>query len=318
MIPKKIFFLTNIAFAATATEVNINDFINEITSQQYKTFTAINNINKLDLQNSENSENNDWIQFHSENNMDLYYQKDPNENDDRIIEPIALFYEIDQVSAFEVANVFYGVEHKKDIDRSILKFDFLDVDRDNLEIEGRTMVVNQFHDTIWPASHREAYYLSNMEKIETNADDDECILDTWLVNNFSLKNVQLFSKFESQSVRVDLTISLLAQTIDETCNNNYHNHNYYNSQISRENIKTKIIYISRVDPGGWVPAGILRNIYKDEYPYFLETLTDIVIDAVNGYEEPNMNFEDWDVMMDKKNEESQEIESEDDDSWWFG
>merc|ERR1712173_4977 len=83
-----------------------------------------------------------------------------------------------------------------------------------------TMIMNQFMDTIWPASHREAYYLSNMDKIVPDNNHlnlgtkNSCILDTWIVNNFSLDDsTHFFEKFEKSSVRVELTISLLVQTI---------------------------------------------------------------------------------------------------------
>ncbi|VDK60387.1 unnamed protein product [Cylicostephanus goldi] len=47
-------------------------------------------------------------------------------------------------------------------------------------------------------------------------------------------------------------------------------------QLSRDDVMCKIIYVSQVHPGGWVPTAALRHVYKREYPKFLRNFTEYV------------------------------------------
>ena len=46
--------------------------------------------------------------------------------------------------------------------------------------------------------------------------------------------------------------------------------------ISRDDIKTSIVYTATINPGGWVPKKALRTVYRREYPRFLRTFTQYV------------------------------------------
>jgi len=50
-------------------------------------------------------------------------------------------------------------------------------------------------------------------------------------------------------------------------------------EITRDHLRCKIIYCSRIDPGGYAPATILRALYKREYPKFLKRFTQYIIDT---------------------------------------
>ena len=47
--------------------------------------------------------------------------------------------------------------------------------------------------------------------------------------------------------------------------------------ITRDDIKTTIVYTSTINPGGWVPKKALRTVYRREYPRFLRTFTQYVL-----------------------------------------
>lgn len=41
-------------------------------------------------------------------------------------------------------------------------------------------------------------------------------------------------------------------------------------------------FFASVNPGGWAPAGVLRAVYKREYPKFLKRFTGYVVDQCKG------------------------------------
>ncbi|KAK6027830.1 PH domain protein [Ostertagia ostertagi] len=78
----------------------------------------------------------------------------------------------------------------------------------------------------------------------------------------------------SSGIRVGLTVSMICETVirnDKTP-----------SELSRDDILCKIIYVSQVHPGGWVPTAALRQVYKREYPKFLRTFTSYVLKNVKN------------------------------------
>lgn len=42
------------------------------------------------------------------------------------------------------------------------------------------------------------------------------------------------------------------------------------------------LFFKSVNPGGWAPAGVLRAVYKREYPKFLKRFTNYVVEQCRG------------------------------------
>uniref|UniRef100_A0A915DR96 START domain-containing protein n=1 Tax=Ditylenchus dipsaci TaxID=166011 RepID=A0A915DR96_9BILA len=91
-------------------------------------------------------------------------------------------------------------------------------------------------------------------------------------NDFDLDFLQLTSLRVSES---KLTIAMVCQTVVEG-----HAKHLPSNKLKREDVRCKITYVAQVHPGGWVPSFGLRQIYKVEYPKFLKSFTEYVVNKV--------------------------------------
>lgn len=214
----------------------------------------------------ETSTDQNWIEFHREGNM-ILCRRDQTTPEGRVIDPIRLVHKIEKVSAYECLHYFWETEYRLDWEHTIESFKIIEV------VDDHTIVLHQHHTRVWPASKRDAVYLSTIEKYDDNELDEKTLndpnyIDTWIVTNFSIEHPKAPSAAltKSNTVRVFINISMICQTFkyDST------------KPISRDNVYTKVIYISQVDPGGWVPPAALRKVYAKEYPRFLKKFSKYV------------------------------------------
>jgi len=201
-----------------------------------------------------------WIEFHSEGKMRMF-RRDEATPDGRIIDPLRLFHTIDKVSAYECQHYFWDTKYRLEWEHTIEKFKILEV------LDSTTIVLLQDHKRVWPAAKRDAVYLSSMQNLTDFKSDDPCYLDTWIVTNFSVEHAQAPYKPSDNNVRVFIDVCMMCQTFKKDPNK---------SEDDRENIFTKVTYISQVDPGGWLPPAALRKVYKKEYPRFLRQFSKYV------------------------------------------
>ena len=92
---------------------------------------------------------------------------------------------------------------------------------------------------------RETLYLSAIRKLGDKK---------YIVCNFSVEN-QKFPK-NGKHQRVFINIAMICEDIGGV--------------ETRSELKTKITYISQVDPGGWVPPAVVRSLASKEYPKFIK------------------------------------------------
>lgn len=78
----------------------------------------------------------------------------------------------------------------------------------------------------------------------------------------------------SGGVRVGLTVSMICETVIKN--------DRAIGDLTRDDVLCKVIYVSQVHPGGWVPTAALRHVYKREYPKFLRTFTSYVLKNVKN------------------------------------
>ena len=71
-------------------------------------------------------------------------------------------------------------------------------------------------------------------------------------------------------LRVGLTVCFVCDTFVDAP--------FTKETAGRKDLQTKITYCSVVNPGGWAPATVLRQVFKREYPRFLKRFTQYVID----------------------------------------
>jgi len=162
---------------------------------------------------------------------------------------------------------FWDTKYRLEWEHTIEKFKILEV------LDGTTIVLLQDHKRVWPAAKRDAVYLSSMQCLSDFKSDDPCYLDTWIVTNFSVEHDQAPYNPSDNNVRVFIDVCMMCQTYKKDASK---------SENDRENIFTKVTYISQVDPGGWLPPAALRKVYKKEYPRFLRNFSKYVNDKTKG------------------------------------
>ncbi|PIO59454.1 hypothetical protein TELCIR_19084 [Teladorsagia circumcincta] len=124
---------------------------------------------------------------------------------------------------------------------------------------------------IWPAASRESLFVSHIRRVDELKSNDAH--DLYIVCNKDVTRADV-PVTSSSGIRVGLTVSMICETVirnDKTP-----------SELSRDDILCKIIYVSQVHPGGWVPTAALRQVYKREYPKFLRTFTSYVLKNVKN------------------------------------
>ncbi|XP_076808693.1 ceramide transfer protein-like [Clavelina lepadiformis] len=179
--------------------------------------------------------------------------------DGLICDPLKALHSIKNVTAREMCHYFWLTDVRKEWEGTIENFSVVEV------LDELTIVIYQTHRRIWPSAQRDCLYVSSMLKVDNPPPNgDGCKpYDTWMVCNFSVDLNE--ANPVAGCVRAQVEIALICQT--------YVTPPADGGPITRDCLKCDIVYVANVNPGGWVPASVLRSLTKREYPKFLRRFT---------------------------------------------
>lgn len=100
-----------------------------------------------------------------------------------------------------------------------------------------------------------------------DSDDVDGVLDSWIVVNMSTDyQADKVPPSTSPIIRLGLDVILYCQTVLVPASE----HSISGGLFSRDRLRTRLVYIANINPGGWVPAAGLRTLARREYPRFLK------------------------------------------------
>lgn len=188
-----------------------------------------------------------WQLFAEEGDMRMYRRE--MEVDGMVMDPLKAMHKVRGVSAREMCHYFFNPRYRYEWETTLETMTIVE------EVSSDAMVFHQTFKRIWPASQRDALFWSHVRAAPGN---------TYAVINHSTTN-QEYPPNSGACIRLFVTVCL-------ACRSSYP----AGEEPTRENITTSIAYCSTVNPGGWAPAGVLRAVYKREYPKFLKRFTGYV------------------------------------------
>ncbi|WKX92246.1 hypothetical protein Q1695_010352 [Nippostrongylus brasiliensis] len=209
-------------------------------------------------------ENNVWTLFAEDGAMKMYTREETVEGG-LPVDPLKAVHEVQGVTALEFMHYFYDDRYKMDWDHTLNGMNVVE------RISPDTMVLHQKHKTVWPAAPRESLFVSHIRRVDEFKSNGAHDLYIVCNKDVTRDDVPVTS---SSGVRVGLSVSMICETIIKN--------GKASSEISRNDVLCKIIYVSQVHPGGWVPTAALRHVYKKEYPKFLRTFTSYVVENVKN------------------------------------
>jgi len=209
----------------------------------------------------------EWQPIAEDGEMKVYVREV--EVDGVVCDPLKATHTVYGVTAREMCHYFFDPSCRLDWEVT------LEVTNTISQLADDTVISHQIHKRVWPAAQRDCLFLSHMrpltdEKVDCSNSGDAASFPghAWIVVNFSVDEpeVPLASR-----TRARVHVSLLCQTeLIKPLKPG--------ESISRDNLRCKIVYQSYVNPGGWVPASVLRAVYKREYPRFVKRFSQYVID----------------------------------------
>ncbi|CAK9303561.1 unnamed protein product [Gordionus sp. m RMFG-2023] len=215
-----------------------------------------------------------WQLIAEEGDMKIY--KRELEEEGLVCDPLKAIHIVQGVTAKEVCHYFFDPNYRHDWETTLETMKILEV------LSEDTLVFHQIHKRIWPATQRDSCFWSHIKNVSQSSLSEEgntkC-LDTWSVCNYSNDHPQAI---DNNCIRVKLAVFLHCQTIVDNPPGGSHDINFAN--INRKNVKCKITYCSKINPGGWTPPSVLRAVYKREYPKFLKKFTSYVKDMTKNKE----------------------------------
>ncbi|GMS99067.1 hypothetical protein PENTCL1PPCAC_21242 [Pristionchus entomophagus] len=206
-----------------------------------------------------------WTLFASDGEMKMY--KREIEQDGLPVDPLKALHSVKGVSALEFMHYFFDARYKMGWDHTLEDARIVEKIAEDL------VVMHQKHKTVWPAAPRESLFWSHLRRVDDRR--SEGAHDCYVVCNKDIKRADV-PLGSSSAVRVGLTVSMICETFVDNPNN------LPLSQLPRSAFTCKVIYVSSVHPGGWVPTSALRHVYKREYPKFLRTFTAFVHEKVKN------------------------------------
>uniref|UniRef100_A0A8C4QJI0 Ceramide transfer protein n=1 Tax=Eptatretus burgeri TaxID=7764 RepID=A0A8C4QJI0_EPTBU len=180
-----------------------------------------------------------------------------------VLDPLKATHTVKGVTGHELCHYFWDAGAKNDWETTIDSYRVVETLAEN------AIIIYQTHKRIWPATQRDALYLSSMKKISAAKENYP---DIWIVCNVSVDHNEV--PVTSKCVRVKINIAMICQTLVSPPENG--------QDITRDNIVCKITYVANVNPGGWAPAAALRTVAKREYPKFLKRFTGYVKERTLG------------------------------------
>ncbi|KAK5970239.1 START domain-containing protein [Trichostrongylus colubriformis] len=207
-------------------------------------------------------EDNVWTLFAEDGAMKMYTREETADGG-LPVDPLKAVHHVQGVSALEFMHYFFDEKYKMEWDHTLNGMQVVE------RISHDTLVILQKHKTVWPAASRESLFVSHIRRVDELKNSDA--LDLYIVCN---KDVTRADVPVSSGIRVGLTVSMICETVvknGKTLN-----------ELSRDDVSCRVIYVSQVHPGGWVPTAALRQVYKREYPKFLRTFTSYVVNNVKN------------------------------------
>ncbi|CAH0590157.1 unnamed protein product [Chrysodeixis includens] len=190
-----------------------------------------------------------WQLFAEEGDMRMYRRE--MEVDGMVTDPLKAMHKVRGVTAREMCHYFFNPRYRYEWETTLETMTIVE------EISSDALVFHQTFKRIWPASQRDALFWSHVRQSTDN---------TYAVTNHSTTNVD-YPANTSACIRLFVTVCLACRSSWPA-----------GATPTRENITTSIAYCSTVNPGGWAPAGVLRAVYKREYPKFLKRFTNYVVE----------------------------------------
>lgn len=193
-----------------------------------------------------------WQLFAEEGEMRMYRREQ--EIDGMVVDPLRAMHKVRGVSGRELCHYFFNPQYRHDWEAALETMTIVEA------MSTDATIFHQSFKRVWPASQRDALFWSHV-RVDG---------DTWSVVNHST-DVDDYPPNLGKCIRVFLTVCLACRTEVEPPA-------VPGAPPSRDNITTSIAYCSTINPGGWAPAGVLRAVYKREYPKFLKRFTQYVHD----------------------------------------
>ncbi|XP_022837316.1 collagen type IV alpha-3-binding protein isoform X1 [Spodoptera litura] len=194
-----------------------------------------------------------WQLFAEEGDMRMYRRE--MEVDGMVTDPLKAMHKVRGVTAREMCHYFFNPRYRYEWETTLETMTIVE------EIASDSLVFHQTFKRIWPASQRDALFWSHVRQSSEN---------TYAVTNHSTTNAD-YPANNGACIRLFVTVCLACHTTYPA-----------GETPTRDNITTSIAYCSTVNPGGWAPAGVLRAVYKREYPKFLKRFTSYVVEQCRG------------------------------------
>lgn len=189
-----------------------------------------------------------WQLFAEEGDMKMYRRE--MEVDGMVMDPLKAMHKVRGVSAREMCHYFFNPRYRYEWETTLETMTIVE------EVSSDAMVFHQTFKRIWPASQRDALFWSHVRSTSDYA---------YAVTNHSTINAD-YPANSGACIRLFVTVCLACRS---SCPRG--------ERPTRDNLTTSIAYCSTVNPGGWAPAGVLRAVYKREYPKFLKRFTNYVV-----------------------------------------
>lgn len=199
-----------------------------------------------------------WVLVHEDGDMKVHRREV--EEDGVVVDPLKAQYIVKGLSAFEMANYFFEKDTRFDWEGTIEKMNVVET------LTEDSIIFHQLHKRVWPSTQRESLFCSHMCSLTNEPRPENMIGHTWMVMNFSLDHDSVPPT--SKLIRVHLEVAFVCQTL-------VHKpvEPGKESELTRDDVSTRIIYSADVNPGGWAPPSVVRTIAKREITKFLKKIS---------------------------------------------
>ena len=178
------------------------------------------------------------------------------------LDPLKAVHKVKGITAHELCYYFWD---------PIVRMEWevtLDSSRVVEALSDDTLIFHQVHKRIWPTAQRDTCFWSNIRRFKKMVGNEE--QSGWVCVNYSIEHDQVPVK--DPIIRAFANVAMICTTtiIDE--------HKFHDkASIPRKNIICNITYVANVNPGGWVPAGVIRKAYKSVIPKVVKQFSQHVI-----------------------------------------
>ncbi|KAH9506414.1 Collagen type IV alpha-3-binding protein, variant 2 [Dermatophagoides farinae] len=225
---------------------------------------------RLEVEDTPSSGGGNWELFAQDGELRLY--KRELEIDGLVCDPLKAVHTVKGVTAHEVCHQFFSPDVRFDWENTLDSMKVVE------NINPNTLVFHQIHKRVWPAAQRDTVFWSHIRKIDADTLRTKCHpnstgkklpYNVWIVCNNSVDRPDVD---RGGCLRMRLVVSMCCEmTIDPPVDDD--------AQITRDHLRCRIIYCSKINPGGWAPASVLRALYKREYPKFMKRFSQYCIDV---------------------------------------